>query len=529
MWLLACLLLGIADGADAEARFRAIALAGQQAPGTESSFARFGLVTINESGEVAFDAAVGLDPSGLRFDTGIWGPTAGSALGLVAREGTPAPGTTSEQFSTFSVPVLGDDGRVAFVASLKDANGVPLPEWASGLWAQRDGLQPTLVAREGVPAPGSGDPGNVSFLALPLVDASGGVGFRGAVTGPPPPQSARLWMTSPAGVEVVAGAGDPAPGAAPWLSFSPLMPLRLAAGGDLYYLSGLDDGGGRFADEFALYRREADGSIDLLFRTGELVPALGGVVDFLEDTRFDERGNFATITALETSAPPERGVALFPNGADPVWLARPGDAPPGVLDGSVFGSFSSLQLGVGGTVAFTGRLHDPLGSPLPMNDRGIWAGDAGDVSLVLREGDAAPGLAGLEVSFLAGAAVNARGDLLFRAGLRGPGVDAGNDGVLYFASDTGHFVPLLREGQAFEVAPGDVRILLGFEVVSRPAQGLASFNARRQVAFEAVFTDGSAGVFLAEVPEPGTLLLVALGASGLAAVGRCSARRAVQA
>lgn len=81
-------------------------------------------------------------------------------------------------------------------------------------------------------------------------------------------------------------------------------------------------------------------------------------------------------------------------------------------------------------------------------------------------------------------------------------------------------VPLLREGQTFEVAPGDERILGGFEVVLRPAQGLASFNARRQVAFHAWFTDGSAGVFLAEVPEPGTLLLVALGASGLAASHR---------
>jgi hypothetical protein len=161
-------------------RFTPIALSGQVAPGTDAAFVLCGTPVLNESGEVAFGAALSIDENGSYANWGIWGPTRGLSLGLVALEGSPAPGAdANERFATFGAPYLGNRGRLGFVASLTDAAGGADPETHTGIWAQLDGGQPRLVARKGSPAPGTADGTTFGFLARPFLDGTERIAFAG--------------------------------------------------------------------------------------------------------------------------------------------------------------------------------------------------------------------------------------------------------------------------------------------------------------------------------------------------------------
>lgn len=151
---------------------------------------------------------------------------------------------------------------------------------------------------------------------------------------------------------------------------------------------------------------------------------------------------------------------------------------------------------------------------------------SGSLSRVFREGEAAPGSSGtlfgdvFNFSFASlPFALNDRGEVAFYNELTGPGVTAENDGSLWLADATGALTLVVREGSPFEVAPGDTRIVSGifFAAGSGDEDGFPSgLNDQGQIAFLSAFTDGSSGVFIA-VPEPGSWMLLALGAAGLTA------------
>jgi hypothetical protein len=97
--------------------------------------------------------------------------------------------------------------------------------------------------------------------------------------------------------------------------------------------------------------------------------------------------------------------------------------------------------------------------------------------------------------------------------------------VVFTAGGAAHLIA--QEGAPFEVAPGDVRTVLGFgefdfHLGTFDVQPLEWSGETRQFAFAAYFGDGggfgpdsTSGVFRVAVPEPGTLLLVLAGLVGL--------------
>jgi hypothetical protein len=101
----------------------------------------------------------------------------------------------------------------------------------------------------------------------------------------------------------------------------------------------------------------------------------------------------------------------------------------------------------------------------------------------------------------------------FQASLAGPG---GNTGIWFEGPDGLEL--LVRTGQQFEVAPGDIRTIqqLGFYGGSGNEDGARSgFNDFDQLAFSASFTDGTSGVFVANlgtIPEPASAALVLVAA-----------------
>ena len=483
-------------------QFTPIVLSGQIAPGTDAAFARFEAPVLNESGELAFHAALSVDENGSFASWGLWGPTQGLSLGLVALEGDPAPGTdVNERFSTFSAPYLGNQGRLGFVASLTDAAGGADAETDTGIWAQLDGEQPRLVAREGSPAPGTADGTTFGFMAPPLVNGRGCIAFRGALRLPPAEPfetDGGIWASSPTGLDLFAREGDLAVGVSGDTRFDdPLIPLHITDGGETYFEAGLNADGSRIATHRGLYRADAGGAVELLLRTGEPSPGLpvGEVFAGFEGTRFNERGDLATVGITSTgSGSDSAGIFVATAGEPPLSLARSGEAAPGAPEGSVFDFFSSVQIDAAGRVAFAGRLDTRV--------EGIWGPDPdGGISLYLLEGDAAPGLPeGVLVSVLQYVTMNDAGDLVFTAGLGGTGIDPTNDSAIYFASDPTRLIPVIAEGWDLEVLPGDFRTVAELGMVSRSGFNLSALGSERRLAFSAKFTDGSSGVFVAEVP-----------------------------
>jgi hypothetical protein len=155
-----------------------LAREGGAAPNTTGVFDSFLTGTsagaaLNSAGDVAFDALLRVGTGGVTETNraGVW-KTVGGALQLIARAGSPAPGTPAGVvFRDFRDVVLDDAGDVAFIASLAgpgigSANDV-------GVWSGRTALQ--LLARTGDPAPGG--PGLLfgAFPGGPSLNANGQV------------------------------------------------------------------------------------------------------------------------------------------------------------------------------------------------------------------------------------------------------------------------------------------------------------------------------------------------------------------
>lgn len=146
-----------------------VARDGDPAPGAEdlALFSGFLLnyAALNNSGDVAFAAGLrsGTEPVAVPVtsdnETAIFGPTMGpgSPLGILARQGEPAPG--AKDLALFDGPdpssffldavALNDAGDVAFVTNLRTGSGAPVTESNDrALFASFDGLL-ELVLREG--------------------------------------------------------------------------------------------------------------------------------------------------------------------------------------------------------------------------------------------------------------------------------------------------------------------------------------------------------------------------------------------
>ncbi|HEV8713609.1 MAG TPA: choice-of-anchor tandem repeat NxxGxxAF-containing protein [Candidatus Binatia bacterium] len=83
-------------------------------------------------------------------------------------------------------------------------------------------------------------------------------------------------------------------------------------------------------------------------------------------------------------------------------VTRSGEPAPGTTDGAVFLNFAAPLFNESGEVAFTAQLTKAPndGTLTTNNDRGLWAGTQGNLRLIARKGDPAPGVEGSGAIFL---------------------------------------------------------------------------------------------------------------------------------
>jgi hypothetical protein len=299
----------------------------------------------NNAGVIAFIASVTGGDTTFQSDQGLFTGTPGN-LTLIAREGSAAPGATgtSPVFSTTTnYPTLdrriNNSGQVTFGAQLSGDGVSALNDHAIYVWTP-DGGNGTLAlaAQTGSTAPGLGSP-TIRYSVIdesPGFNDAGKVAFRGQVIGDPGDgvtlvNNFGIWKGTPGNLEVVVRSDDDSP--IPGVKIRSQDPNpRINAAGQVTFFSVLAGTGVmNGVNDRALWVTTPSGEIQLLARRGEAAPGTGAGVNF------------------------------------------------SVLDG-VPPAINAL-----GQVAFTATLSGTGVSGA--NDRGLWAGTPGNVSLVAREGD----------------------------------------------------------------------------------------------------------------------------------------------
>jgi len=163
-------------------------------------------------------------------------------------------------------------------------------------------------------------------------------------------------------------------------------------------------------------------------------------------------------------------------------------------------------------VAFTAWLTVEDGGATPENDLGLWRGSPGDIDLIARTGNVAPGTGGQTFRDIDLFTINSNDDVAFTG-------TADREGLWVNVNGRNSLVVL--EGQLFDVDPTDGVDLreieeIHFEGGSGGQDGRRmSFNDRNTLLFQLDFTDGSTGIFTTNVPEPSSLLLLGICAACL--------------
>ena len=427
---------------------------GLEAPGTSEDFKSLTSAALNSQGMGALWGTFLEAPEPNR--RGIWVGVPDD-LQLLVREGLPAPDVSDAALLTdFSSPSLSDNGQAAFAGAL-GGEGVDGTN-NQGFWVGTPGNVQVLV-RKGDAVPDL--PVGTVFSAFsgdtPMINGNGQVAFRSDIRGTVPDvlsiNDSGIWMGTPGALEMVVRENDPAPG------LSAGLPLSQRAFFDLF-----DD---------KIYINDA------------------GHLAFWAELRGTE------------VVPNVDDYAIFAGPADALELVmRRNDPVPGSTD--VLFSFprpNSLVLGGGGHVAFENLVRGAGVSP--DNDDALWFGTPGEIALLAREGDHAPGTEdGVTFARFDGRPVTNDWGVAFQATLGGPGITAANGDGIWGLDPAGQLRLVARTGQNLNVGSGEFKTIseLFFMDQSGGEDGLgSSFNDLGQLIFNATFTDGSFDVFVSDL------------------------------
>lgn len=505
---------------------------GMPAPGTAGVFEEvFGPPAIDAAGDVVFGALLAEGPGvadGSR--TGIWATEAG-LLGLAARAGSPAPGTSGAVFEYFGgepVLVTRRGGNVGFVGGLVDGVGGVTNDNNMGVWAGPPGSL-ELVLREGDPAPGI--PGAiVGDLQSPWLGADGSVAISGALEigpgGVVGATSRVVWVGMPGALQPAARTGDPAPGTP---SVFDLLVVQgyggvdsLAFLGEIAFINGVtftEDAGGWAG---------GPGSLELVGREGDPSPILGATFRNFGTLSINREGVTAFAQYLNSDAP---GIDFTNNHA--LWIgsggffeliAQRGDgaapmpgAPPhgDVRINDVYGEFITRADQV---VYRAGLFGDDVTSG---DDIALFqtyrVGGPRLTRMIAREGvplagtDRGQGPAEFD-RFLEDPFANASGDVVFKARLRvgvGGVTSDTDEGIWAWVGERGALLPVVVEGQSIDLDPDpqieDVRTVADFVPIVRGTGGddgaPTQLNDSGELALSVPFTDGSWAVLVYDLSD----------------------------
>ncbi|MDM8007525.1 MAG: hypothetical protein QUV05_15405 [Phycisphaerae bacterium] len=482
--------------AHADFTFRTVAISGSQAPDRPlgQRFGSFNPPRINTEGQVAFEANL-LDaptmerrggwserPEGLRltFHEGQSIPSLGADYKLALPYGlTPVSGVTHEAF--FGLIGGGLLGGYAMVAS------------------HGGEIRPLAVQGQQIPGTSLVVP-ELNASSVPVITPAGEAAFRayGAI------------LTNRNGtLSCVAHNGSPVPGMDGWTFIGFQSEPVINGNGTTAFTAQARTG----STGVSAIWREDGGTPQMVVNSNMPVPgrpgALFGTIGYptINNAGQIAFANFDTNWSIWRE-----------NGGEFSMVARTGEQAPDAPEGVKFAIFRDHLISGSGGVGLHGKLSGP--GVTSMNDEGVWSDSTGELRLVAREGQQAPGMPEGVVfgttygEWLPWGAMNVLGQYAFSSSCTGPGMPSGADAGIWFTDLEGLLHYLIGVGDTLSVAPGDSRTIsrvatYGF---SGGEDGRGSFfNARSELTFLACFTDGSQGVFVAAIPEPAGAVLLLTG------------------
>lgn len=507
------------------AALRAVTLSGQHAPGTPAGITFSGTASpaLNAAGRTGFKAF--LTGTGVtdKNNEGVWSEGV-SGLRLIARAGDAAPGTgpnvtfgvqdfvLSPAVFGFSAPTLNRFGQSAFLGTLQHGSGGVTTTNRTGIWAESGGAL-NLIARAGEPAPGTASGrvfdsfGGVTINAVGGLavtastrDAAGVVDFA---TG--------IWTKGSGPLTLLAGPGMQPPGTPPGTKYSNFGFIGFNDAGKAAFKGFLQSGTGGVndANNSGIWST-GSGVLSLVARENEQapdVPAGAQFSDFGGHADFSSAGRVAFIGNLQLNS---GGVNL--NNFQGIWsdrngtlqlVTRTGDQAPGALAGARFNSFAIgdyLGVNASGHIAFEAEMRSGIGGVSQNNDGGIWSTASGPLTIVARENTTPPGAPGAAFDIFNNIVLNAAGQVAFASILKdSPSVNSTNN-VGLWAQDRGGVLKMVaRTGNQLQIAPGDSRTIRGLFFAGGDGGG---FNDLGELTFGAAFTNGTFGMFVADVTAP---------------------------
>jgi hypothetical protein len=449
-------------------------------------------------------------------DSGVWFDDAGSGLSLVARSGQRPPGTAPNVRYRFVDGVLNDQGQIALGGVMTGPGVDALNETA--IWSNRGGSM-ALVARAGQFA--AGIPGGFRYYGFRnlQLNNSGRIAFTGDLTDSTSISGYAIFTDvagsfAPVARSYTQAAGLPDGVNYGWLGGS----LWFSDAGHVAYAAALE-GPGVDANDFGIWST-AGANGRLLVAANQPAPDLPSGYTYEAIAcclTADRAGNFAVggvLTGPGIHAGNDEAVWYQRAGSTPKLLFRQGDQAPDMPAGVVFGdvpnpspiTFRDMSLSDSGQMAFGGGL---VGSGISSaNDFALFVGEPSTgFEIVAREGGLAPDLtANSRFTTLSTPIVNRAGQVAFEAGVNNSFL-----GHIFATDRQGNLRLIARAGSQIDVDDGpgvDLRTIsqVFFESDGHVGvEDLKGFNDRGQLAFYALFADGSSGVFvsnLVAVPEP---------------------------
>jgi hypothetical protein len=305
-----------------------------------------------------------------------------------------------------------------------------------------------VAARVGTPAPGTASLFEM-LITAPLINNAGQVLFQAEVSGSGS-QNSGLWVGAPGSTQLLARIGTSYPGFPHTIDSIDFFNQALGDGGHSAFV-------GRGSDlRHALYAGTPAG-LSIVAINDQPVPTSSGLPAGTE---------FSALSLLRLPAINANGVVAFEARVDgpslfetSVWTGAPGNlkllargdqAAPGA-PGFEFASIDSAPLlNNANQVAFKATLE---------NDDGlwdsIWLGAPNNLALVVRGGQPAPVAPGFTFSDFIMAdelRLNDAGQIAFQGSFEGPGVTLDDDQALFVASVTGATM-VAREGRQPPGAP----------------------------------------------------------------------------
>ena len=464
------------------APLRAVALSSDLLPGTSSgqSFGAFAVPILNDLGQAAFLSGWQMFPpstNGLEYHTGnrAWSEATGS-LASVARIGDAPPsvpaGVTIDFFNQIG---FNNAGSTVIRAHLVGTGVSNTNDFATYLSNKSSGLQ--LVSRTGDLAPVAPA---AAFRALQSLQINNGDDIVFHCTLFSGSNTDSIWLAENGLLTAVAIAGT-LPGTFTGLGFrEPVLN---------------DSGAVAFSVSSRIWAGQPSG-LQIIAQTGGAVP--GGANGETFGQFIDPVINSAVHVAFRALTSGPAGIWTNRSGSlGPV--VRGGDVAPGTTDGAVFADMPFPVLNDADRIAFRGTLAVG-GDVTTSNDSGIWTDAPGALTLVAREGDAAPGTTSGTVfgQFDVNSyTLNVLGQTAFLGRLTGADITTANDVGIWATDQNGTPQLIAREGDPLEVGPGDTRTikeLMFFTGTGNGDSRMSGFNELGQLAFWARFADNTESI-----------------------------------